>query len=772
MIAPRGHAALTRFAKAAAVCAVTCAVATVGFIAWPLPGALTAPIAGPALTLTDRDGVVLRTTRAADGSRARWMPIGDVDAKLIAAFVAVEDRRYFSHGAVDWRAVARAAYHDARAGQVVSGASTIAMQTARLLHPTPRTLPGKVVQTLWAFRLGAHLSRQEMLEQYLNRIQLGQGAVGVESGASLYFGVSAREMSVGQAAMLAGLAHAPSADNPLVSERRARARRALALARMRSAGVATESDAALALEEPVLATASRQRFLAPHFTTHFLAAADSTKSYGVRGDVAIRTSLDYTLESDVELEVKRTVLDLRDRGVEQAAAVVLDNRTGEVLAWVGSPDFFADTAGQTDMVLSPRQPGSALKPFLYGLAFDHGFTPASVLADIPHTYQTSTGPYHPRNYDRRFHGPVRARTALASSYNIPAIELAQQLGASSLLQTLHVAGFASLHESADYYGLGLALGNGDVSLLELANGYRALANGGVWRPIIMHERLRGEEATDSRESRRVMTPVAAALVLDILADPVARTPGFGIESALEFPFPAAVKTGTSRHFTDNWAVATTAGFTVAVWVGNFNGRPMDGVSGVTGAGPLMHRIAMHTAARYEPGALPSPASAGAEQREVCRLSGLLAADGCPSLAEWFAPGTMPMAQDDWHRRGGVRLPAEYAEWRSQGGDAMLAAAGDSALPTSSPGASLPGKAPRFRISSPLNGDRYDVPPGVDARFATIALRVEGAGARDVHWFVDGRETSAHRLPLVAGTHVIRASASPGESDEVRVTIER
>jgi penicillin-binding protein 1C len=755
----------------AALAVLTAAVLPgIAFIAWPLPSALTAPVAQPALTLEDRDGVVLRTTRAADGSRARWTPIAAIDAKLLAAFVAVEDRRFFSHGAIDWRAVARAAWHDVRARRVVSGASTIAMQTARLLHPTARNVAGKIVQALWALRLGAHLSRQEMLEQYLNRIQLGQGAVGVEAGAALYFGASAREVSLGQAAMLAGLAHAPSVDNPLVSQRRARARRALALARMRGAGMASDADVALAMEEPVLALAPARQFLAPHFTTQLLSTlADTVADTRVAdaGNGEWRTSLDYALQRDVELEVRRTVLDLRERGVEQAAAVVLDNRTGEVLAWVGSPDFFADTSGQTDMVVSPRQPGSALKPFLYGLAFDRGFTPASILADIPHSYQTSTGPYHPRNYDRRYHGPVRARDALASSYNIPAVELTQQLGAGSLLQTLHLAGFTSLRESADYYGLGLALGNGDVSLLELANGYRALANRGVWHPMTMFAR-RGAR-TD--ESRRVMTPLAAALVLNILADPVARAPGFGIESALEFPFQAAVKTGTSRHFTDNWAVATTSAFTVAVWVGNFNGRPMDGVSGVTGAGPLMHRVVMHTAARLEPGTLPTPASAGAVPVEVCQLSGLLATDGCPSLTEWFARGTAPTADDDWQRGGRVTLPPQFAEWRSEGGDAMLAARGDSSARQVTSLARDTTER-HFRISSPQNGDRYQLPAGVDARYATIALRAEGADASAVHWFIDGKPTHARRMPLVPGTHTVRASASTAGSDEVEITIER
>ncbi|MDB4909931.1 MAG: penicillin-binding protein, partial [Gemmatimonadetes bacterium] len=274
------------------------------------------------------------------------------------------------------------------------------------------------------------------------------------------------------------------------------------------------------------------------------------------------------------------------------------------------------------------------------------------------------------------------------------------------------------------------------------------------------------------ELRRVMSPLAATLVLDILADPVARAPGFGIESALEFPFRAAVKTGTSRHFTDNWAVATTAAFTVAVWVGNFNGRPMDGVSGVTGAGPLLHRVVMHTAARHDPGALPSPASAGAVPAEVCQLSGMLATDGCPSITEWFAPGTAPTARDDWHRRGGVSLPAEYAEWRNQGGDAMLAARGDSSQPMAPPSLAAGAAERRFRISSPQDGDRYQLPAGVDARFATIALRAEGADPGAVRWFIDGRPTNARRMPLIAGTHLVRASTSTAASDEVHVTIER
>jgi len=501
------------------------------------------------------------------------------------------------------------------------------------------------------------------------------------------------------------------------------------------------ADADRATGEPLIARDRRSgSFAAPHFTTHVL------QERGAPVDATWRTTLDLSLQTALEAEVRHTVDVLRDRVVAHAAVVVLDNPTGEVLAWVGSPDFWADTAGQVDMVVSPRQPGSALKPFLYGLALDRGYTAASVLPDLPHTYRTTLGPYRPRNYDRRFHGPVRAREALASSYNIPAVELAQRLGIGSLYRTLHLAGFASLDHGAEYYGLGLALGNGDVTLLELANGYRALANGGVWTPV------RWRTDAPAGETQRVMSTGAAALVLDMLSDPVARVPAFGLETPLDFAFPTAAKTGTSRHFTDNWAVATTGRFTVAVWVGNFNGRPMQGVGGITGAGPLLHRAVLLTARAYPPGVLPTPPQAGAVARRVCRLSGLLATPDCPQTVEWFLPGTEPSRDCDWHVAGRVVLPAEYAEWAATSLTQADSSAG-------------------FHITSPQDGDSYGVPVGVDARYATLALRAAGGASElGVRWFVDGRETREPRWRLTPGTHTIRAETPRGERAEVRIEV--
>jgi penicillin-binding protein 1C len=716
----------------------------------------------PSLILEDRLGRVLRTTRATDGSRGGWLPLAEMDADLVAAFLAAEDRRFHQHHGVDARAAARAAGSNLRAGRIVSGGSTITMQVARMVRPMPRSWSGKARQALWALRLERRLGKPAILEQYLNRVPLGQGAVGVEAAARLYFGTGAGDLSLGQAALLAGLARAPSSDNPLVAPSRARSRRSQTLGRLVALGFVPEFEARRAEAEPVFEPRRSSPFLAPHFTTRVLSWAERQ---GLRQGT-LRTSIDLSLQVEVEREIRHAVELLADRGARHAAAVVLDNASGEILAWAGSPDFWADTAGQVDMVVSARQPGSALKPFLYALALDRGTTPATVLPDIARVYQTGTGPYRPRNYDRRFHGPVRAREALASSYNVPAVELASRLGVGSLLDVLRGAGFASLGRSADHYGLGLALGNGDITLLELANGYRGLANLGLWRP---YDWRAGSPHAAPRPGRRFASQRSAALVLDILADPVARIPGFGIESALDFPFPVAAKTGTSRHFTDNWAVGATGGFTVAVWVGNFSGRPMDGVSGVSGAGPLLHRVVLATARRYPVGTLPGPRSAGAVAARVCRLSGGSPGPGCPAATEWFAPGQTPTDTCRWHDAGGgVRLPVEYAEWveRAEMPQAPPAVAVQRVR------APAAGSIEEFRIVSPNEGDVYRMPPGVDARYATVALRAAGGPANaQVHWLVDGSPYRESRWPLQPGRHRFRAVSSAGDSVEVTVSVE-
>lgn len=749
---PRGPVRHALLAGAAALALV--AVACGAFVAWPVPAGVRSPGPVPGLVIQDRHGLVLRSTRAPDGSRGGWMPLADIDPKVIQAFIAAEDRRFLQHRGVDLRSVVRAMRDNIAAGRIVSGASTITMQVARLLRPLPRTWPGKIGQALWALRLETHLPKERILEIYLNRVPLGQAAVGVQAAASLYFGAHASHLGLGEAATLAALARAPSRDNPLVDAERARQRRDAVLARMVAQGFANPADAKRARDEPVLARQSDARFLAPHFTTRIAGRPDHLAG-------TLRTTLDLRLQSELEAEVRHTIDVLRDRGARHAAVVVLDNPTGDVLAWVGSPDFHADTAGQVDMVVSPRQPGSALKPFLYALAFDRGYTPATVLPDVPRTWMTTTGPYQPRNYDRRFRGPVRIREALASSYNVPAVVLTDRIGVAPLLATLRAAGFTSLDRSAGYYGLGLSLGNGEVTLIELANAYRGLATGGVFTPWRWDL---SSPPADFRTGRRFVSTGAAALVLDIMNDPVARIPGFGTETSLDFPFPAAAKTGTSRHFTDNWAVAATARFTVAVWVGNFSGQPMQGVSGITGAGPLLHRSMLVTARHYPPGTLPTPEIAGATAIPVCALSGLRVTPDCAKIIEWFLPGTEPLVADTWQHEGRTTLPSEYAEWLAS---------------LERPGLGI-GGAPSddvsdqvFRILSPLDGDRYEVPPGTDARYATIPLTASPAAGKDwPRWFVNEESVDGTRWRLRTGAHVVRAVWPNGQRDSVRIEVAR
>jgi penicillin-binding protein 1C len=731
----------------------------------PLPAELLAPARQQSLAIEDRHGALLRSTRAGDGSLTSWVPLGSMDPDIPRAFVAVEDRRFYQHHGVDARAVIRALRDNVTHLRVVSGASTITMQLARLVHPVGRGWGDKVGQALWAFRLEAHLSKNQILEQYLNRVPLGQGTIGVDAAMRLYFGGAPSEASLGQAALLASLAKAPSSQNPMVDPRRALERRASGLAALRREGYLDRAEELRARQEPLLGDGRGRPFLAPHFTSRILLWAESAHR-PIAGEW--RTSIDLGLQAELEEEVRHTVDLLKDQGARQGAMVVLDNQSGEVLAWVGSPDFWSDTSGQVDMVVSPRQPGSSLKPFLYALAFDRGVTAASVLADISTTYQTASGPYHPRNYDRRYHGPVRAREALASSYNVPAVGLADRIGYATLLYGLRRAGFGSLSRSAEHYGLGLALGNGDVTLLELANGYRTLANGGVWSPVTYWASAQGQGSPDSAP-RRVVSQQSAALALDILSDPVARIPGFGLVTPFDWPFRAAVKTGTSRHFTDNWAVATTGRFTVAVWVGNFSGQPMEGVSGVSGAGPLLHRAVLVTARHYDPGDLLRPTEAGLVTARICRVSGEIAGPDCPQMTEYFTPGTIPQTTCRWHQDGEVHLPEEYGEWEAST-SAAVASRTSGAMKSGDSSGALSPRNDRFRITSPERGDIYRIPPGVEGRYATIALRAAGISGSRVRWFVDGRPNPGERWSLTPGRHTLRAESGT-LSDEVTFVVE-
>lgn len=764
---PRG---LRRAARVVGLGLAAAVLSGLGFVAWPLPPHLLDRSPAETVRLTYRDGRPLRDANTGPDGRRIGLPPGAPIPPLVAgAFLATEDRRFGWHPGVDPIAVARALRQNVRAGRVVSGGSTVAQQLARLLVPRPRTVAGKVREALWAVRLTLHLPAEPRLRAYLDRIALGNDLRGVESAAQAYFGRPAAALSLGQSALLAGMAGSPARFDPRVHPEAARARMELALRRMVRAGFVTDAEASAAAAAPLDLAAPARPFGAPHLSTWLLA---SREALGLGRAVAIETTLDEALQADVEEILRDQVED--DPRLLQAAAIVVDNGSGEVLAYAGSVDFHdEDRQGQNDGVRAARQPGSALKPFAYGLALADGMTPATLLSDVEVQLATPSGSWVPRNYDRRIHGPVRLRAALANSYNVPAVRLADRLGPDRVLAVLRGAGFESLREGIDHYGSGIVLGNGDVTLRELARAYRGLARGGRLEPLTEIRAARDGAGRpvvprpDVAPGRFLPGP-AVALLTDILSDEAARAPAFGLDNALRLPFPVAAKTGTSHAFVDNWTIGFTAERTVAVWAGNFDGRPMRGVSGISGAAPTFARVMARAMRAVSPRPLVDRGRFATAR--VCALSGARAGAACRSTVdEIFLPGTAPVDPCPMHRHdgpGGLDVGPEFYGWAAAegiDGGPRAVATGDR-------------EADAGAIVLPADGDEYLVEAGLPGRSQSIPVRVRPpAGATRLELRAEDGSVLpleppfAGRLPARPGRHRVELWVPGGESPVASAT---
>jgi penicillin-binding protein 1C len=572
--------------------------------------------------LLDRNGEVIHERRV-DPRRRRleWVALADVSPALQAAVLASEDRRFHAHGGVDVRAVAAAAAqrlssHGSR------GASTITMQVATFLDPAlrrhggPRSLPQKVRQMRVAWAIEAHWSKPQILEAYLNLVSFAGELQGVSAASHVLFGKAPHGLSAPESLVLAALLRAPNADRGRVIERAARLAAGGERGRETLEEVAARITSAPAGPGPRVA-------LAPHATSRLL----KLLSPGA-GSARVASTLEGTLQRFVGEALNRQLLAVHDQRAQDGAVLVVDNATGEVLAYVGGSGELSG-ARHVDAVQARRQAGSALKPFLYALAFDQRLlTPASLLEDSPLEVATPTGLYRPHNYDEQFRGLVSVRTALAGSLNVPAVRALGIVGAEPMVQQLRRLGFAGLVEAGDFYGPSLALGSADVSLWEMVGAYRALATGGLWSPLRMTP---GEPGS---KSRRVYSEGAAFQVSGILSDRESRSVTFGLESPLATRFWTAVKTGTSKEMRDNWAVGYSRRYTVGVWVGNVTGEPMRNVSGVTGAAPVWLEVMARLHEKTPSDPPPPPRSlVNAEVTFSGRVE--------PARAEWFHRGTEP-----------------------------------------------------------------------------------------------------------------------------------
>ncbi len=702
----------------------------------------------------DRNGYLLREILSPQQGRGHWVTLDRISLRAIEAAVIAEDKRFYLHAGVDVWALMRAAWQNVQAMEIVSGGSTITQQVVRNLYHFPRHPAFKLLEMWYAVRLEHTLDKSKILERYFNIIPFGNQTFGIDAAARLYFGTSSAELTWSEAAFLIALPKSPTFYNPYKNSVSATNRRDFILKKLHESEKISGEEFRRALKEPILLFPKSSPFNAPHFCDYIM-----QQNPDAHGD--IRTTLDWPLQKEIETIVSGQIRNLSEENVTNAAVIVIHNATGHILAMLGSADYFNVVHdGQFNAVFSKRQPGSALKPFTYGAAFQQGYTPATVIPDVETVVPTAQGNFTPKNYDNHFHGPVRARIALACSYNVAAVRVLQTLGVSALLSKLHECGMHSLNETAEYYGHGLTLGNGEVTLFELARAYGALANQGQWMDV-----TGDPQRIPLHTSKEIFSPQVAFLISSILSDASARVPSFGYDSPITLPFPCAVKTGTSSDFRDNWTVGYTRDFTVGVWAGNFDNRPMKNISGVTGAGPIFREIMLALHRQSVPENFPVPAKI--RKMNICGLSGELPNAGCTStLEEYFVEGTEPKGRCRWHSADGL---INYAAFSPIYGRWLQNKNGIGENPSAAHTEKKLDEVKSLKIIYPNDEAVFKIDPNVRIDYQAIYFEaLVPAGIHEIRWQLDGRfyQTAASpfrvRWNLSAGKHRLRADYVAGE----------
>ncbi len=642
-------------------------------------------------SIYDRNGNLIYEILDPNAGRRTYITLEEISPYLIAATIATEDKDFYTNPGFDPWGIIRAFWQNYTSGEVVSGASTITQQLARtlLLSPEERsqvTTQRKAREIVLAAEITRKYSKDEILELYLNEIYYGNLAYGIEAAAETYFNISAGQLNLAQASFLAGLPQAPAIYDVFTYREAALLRHADVLNLMyqlslkRNCIPVRQSNVPICvtLEEAVAAAQEIEQYNFvqrainmpyPHWV-HFIrtqleAQFDPQTIY--RSGFKVYTTLDPDLQNYAQTKLKEQVDSLVENDATNGALVAIRPQSGEILAMVGSADFSNEAiSGQVNMAVAPRQPGSSIKPLTYIAAFEKGWTPATLIWDVPSEFPPSGNPddprepYKPVNYDGKFHGPVLARTALGSSYNVPAVKTLAYVGIYDDPETPQKEGFIAFAErlgittlTRDDYGLSLTLGGGDVSLLELTGAFSIFANSGVRIQPYSIEKIIDHSGNvvfqrELKEGEKVISSEHAYLISNILSDNAARTPAFGGNSVLKLPFSAAVKTGTTNDFRDNWTLGYTPDIVIGVWIGNADYTPMKNISGVTGAAPLWADIMQWAINRYNQGD-PTPFSRPAkiEEHVICSISGTEPSELCPNQTrEIFAQGQPPLEKKD------------------------------------------------------------------------------------------------------------------------------
>ncbi len=663
------------------------------------------------LQVVDRGGAPLTISYQNRWNRYDVLPLHQMPETLVRAFVLSEDGRFYDHHGVDWSARMAALRQNIRARHVVRGASTITEQVARMLNPRPRTLWSKWLETLEASRLDAAFSKSTLLEFYLNQVPYAANRRGVLQAARYYFDRDLSSLTVKEMLALVVLVRAPSSFDLHKNPGKIDAAVGRLAARMLQAGWLDQAVWAELADVPLSLAWPESPPNVGAFVRYARQQAAQNHVFGA----TIKTTLDRYWQQQVQQILDQRVKDLADKNVHNAAAVVVDHQSGEILVWaVAGADDPLTPSGRVDAVTTPRQPGSALKPFLYGLALESGWSPATKIDDAPLATAVGRGLHHFKNYSNGYYGQVTLREALGNSLNIPALHTIGYVGAARYLDFLHELGFASLNRSADTYDEGLALGNGEVTLLELVTGYTTLANRGLYRPLTA---VQG--AQDVVPPKQLLSAEASSLIGHILSDPGARRLEFGRNSVLNLPQQTAVKTGTSTDYNDAWVVGFNDRYVVGIWMGNLDRSAMDGVTGSTG--PALALRSMFAELNHNrDDSRPLFLSPKLQLQEVC------VDDQNPAC---------PVTRNEYF---------------------MTPTAAVSASATQGEGAPMP------ELVSPTNGLEMALDPRIPPERQQFRFAVSGVHPQDrIEWVVDdalvGTSTNGHYLwPLSRGQHQLYA----------------
>lgn len=687
---------------------------------------------GKSVRVADREGGVLRELAAPQGLRLHPLQTLPEHAWISRALIATEDKRFYQHPGVDPLAIMRATGQNMASRRVISGASTLSTQLMRLTAPNRRTLSVKVAEAFRALQMEQLYSKDEILLQYLNRAPFGGRLVGVETASRQYFGKSAMDLTLGEASLLAGLPQAPSRFRPDRYLDRALVRRTYVLDRMEVLGMISARERELAEGQSLPIRSQDSPFAAPHFCDLLVQQCPEAIAQARQGTGMLQSSLDPILQAEAEQIITEASGVLAMEGMYGMAAVVLSVTNGAVRALVGSPDFFdTEQAGQVNLAWRPRSAGSTLKPFLYALAADRGIcSPDTMLSDAPRHYRG----YEPENFDRGFRGRVAARDALADSLNMPALQLTEQVGLDRFYRLLNRLGLSTLRADPDHYGLSLALGTGEVRLLELANAYACLARLGKYLPYSLLE------SSEVPTGRQMFRPGACWMIADMLADPHRLVRLYGEGAGNEVP-RAAWKTGTSNGYRDAWTVVYNPEYVVAVWVGNPDGQGHPGLVGSEAAAPVAGRLfravlGSHPAHWFD---RPDPVV----QARLCAASGSPVGSGCTAFLN------------------GPLLSPVSVERRCR----LCAGTGQAVAVQANP-------PPRILVPAP--GEEYIHLPRAHGIRQGLLLRARAEGT--LHWYIDGRylDSSDAGAPIhwniEPGSHVIACCDEQGREDKVHIRV--